>query len=237
MLRRNKARFAYGLPNRYWIRLGEGELGPASGEVTKSLRDLPKQMDSMLLVKKYANRRLYDTSQSRYVTLDELAERIRGGQQLRVEDAKTGADLTQSVLAQIILESRGAAKLLPSSFLAQLIRMDDADVAFFLGQYLTWALEVYLQAKQTASHLGPFGPLAQAPFQATSAIARLFGGLHPTMPWAAPPVRTPTVAAPEIPPAEVHSLDAHSRPQESDLEALRAEIASLRELVQGSKKK
>ena len=67
-----------------------------------------------MLVKKYANRRLYDMEASPYVTLEELAERIRAGAEARVVDAKTNDDITQSTLAQIILESRGAAK--PSTF-------------------------------------------------------------------------------------------------------------------------
>ncbi|MEM6956891.1 MAG: polyhydroxyalkanoate synthesis regulator DNA-binding domain-containing protein [Myxococcota bacterium] len=179
----------------------------------------------MITVKKYANRRLYDTDQSRYVTLDELAERIRTGSDVRVVDAKTGADLTQPVLAQIIFESRGASKMLPAGFLAQLIRMDDADVALFMSRYLTWALEMYLQAKATASHLGPLSPLAQAPFQATSALARLLGGLGPS--FGMPPVRLPGTAMQAPQPVELESGD-------DELKALREEIASLRKLVEGA---
>ncbi len=130
-----------------------------------------------MLVKKYANRRLYDMEASRYVTLEELAERIREGAEARVIDAKTNDDLTQSTLAQIILESRGAAKLLPSSLLLRLIRMNDDALGEFLGRYISWALDMYLQAKQGAQALAPYNPLAMAPFEATSAMARLFGGM------------------------------------------------------------
>lgn len=62
----------------------------------------------MITIKKYSNRRLYDTSESRYVTLEELADKIRRGSDVRVIDAKTEEDLTQAILAQIIIESRGA---------------------------------------------------------------------------------------------------------------------------------
>ncbi len=78
-----------------------------------------------MLVKKYGNRRLYDTEQSRYVRLDEIAERIRAGADVQVVDAKTGADLTAPTLAQIIFEDRNAARLLPVPLLLQLIRMGD----------------------------------------------------------------------------------------------------------------
>jgi polyhydroxyalkanoate synthesis repressor PhaR len=130
-----------------------------------------------MLVKKYANRRLYDTDSSRYITLEELADRIRAGAEARVLDAKTNEDLTQSTLAQIILESRGASKLLPSTLLVQLIRMNDESLAEFLGRYLSWALDMYMSARQGAQALAPYNPLAMAPFNATSAIARLVGGV------------------------------------------------------------
>src|SRR5262245_55497192 len=78
-----------------------------------------------VIVKKSSNRRLYDTEGSRYVTLEELAEKIRLGAEVKVVDAKTSEDLTQVTLTQIILESRGAARLLPVPLLLQLIRMGD----------------------------------------------------------------------------------------------------------------
>lgn len=113
-----------------------------------------------MLVKKYGNRRLYDTDQSKYITLEELAETVRQGKDVRVVDAKTGEDLTTATLAQIIIEGRGAARLLPQALLVQLIRMGDDSLAEFLGQYVTWALEVYLQTKQGVQTMGPFNPFA-----------------------------------------------------------------------------
>ena len=113
----------------------------------------------MLQVKKYGNRRLYDTEASRYVTLEEIAERVRLGEDLKVVDAKSGQDLTQVTLAQIILESRGAARLLPVPLLKQLVRMRDDALAEFFGRYVTWALEVYLRLKQGARAVMPWNPL------------------------------------------------------------------------------
>jgi polyhydroxyalkanoate synthesis repressor PhaR len=109
----------------------------------------------VLLIKKYGNRRLYDTEASRYITLEELARQIRDGIDVQVIDAKTGHDLTQSTLAQIILEGRGAAKLLPVPLLAQLIRMRDDALADFFGRYVTWALEVYLRLRSGGRLLQP----------------------------------------------------------------------------------
>ena len=122
-----------------------------------------------MLVKKYGNRRLYDTEESRYVRLDEIAERIRGGADVQVVDARTGADLTAPTLAQIIFEDRNAARLLPVPLLTQLIRMGDGPLADFLGRYVSWALEMYLQAKSGLGNLyNPFAALGQPPARGTS---------------------------------------------------------------------
>ena len=125
-------------------------------------------------VKKYGNRRLYDTGGSRYVTLEEVAERVRLGEDLRVVDAKTGLDLTQVTLAQLILESRGAARLLPVPLLKQLLRMRDDALAEFFGRYVTWALEVYLRLKQGARSV--WNPFAGLGFGAPDLLTRLLRG-------------------------------------------------------------
>src|SRR4051794_39576976 len=100
----------------------------------------------MLLIKKYSNRRLYDTDDSRYITMEELTQKIRFGSDVRVVDAKTNEDLTQATLVQIILEGE-KGKLLPSRLLTQLIRLEDDALAEFFNSYMTSALEMYLQAK------------------------------------------------------------------------------------------
>ena len=130
-----------------------------------------------LVVKKYGNRRLYDTGQSQYITLEELAETIRKGADVQVLDAKTGQDLTQPTLTQIIVESRGAARLLPVPLLLQLIRMREDALAEFMGRWMTWALAVYTQARRgRAASMAAYNPLAMAPFAATNALARLLNG-------------------------------------------------------------
>jgi polyhydroxyalkanoate synthesis repressor PhaR len=123
----------------------------------------------MVVVKKYSNRRLYDTEDSRYITLDELAEKIRGGTDVQVVDAKSGSDLTQATLTQLILEGAGA-RLLPVTLLHQLIRMQDDALGEFFSKYVTAALELYLAAKDGVSMF----PFASMPIQATSAFMRLF---------------------------------------------------------------
>jgi polyhydroxyalkanoate synthesis repressor PhaR len=142
-----------------------------------------------MLIKKYGNRRLYDTVHSRYITLEELAGIIQGGEDVRVVDAKSGEDLTTSTLAQIIIEGRGAARLLPVPLLVQLIRMGDDALAEFLGQYVTWALQVYLQAKEGVQAMAPLNPFLAGPFGG-AAMSRLFGRGSPPRPEA--PVAGPT---------------------------------------------
>jgi polyhydroxyalkanoate synthesis repressor PhaR len=162
-----------------------------------------------LIVKKYSNRRLYDTEGSRYITLEELAEKIRLGAEVKVLDAKSNDDLTQVTLTQIILESRGAARLLPVPLLMQLIRMGDDALAEFFGRFLSTALELYFQAKQGAQAISPYNPFASVPFTATSALARLLlGGAGAFSGWAggeaAPP---PPPVPPPSPPPPVAGTD------------------------------
>src|SRR5687767_7520724 len=124
----------------------------------------------MIVIKKYGNRRLYDTEASQYITLEELAERIRTGADVRIGDAKSGEDLTQPTLAQIIMESRGGARLLPPQLMHELIRLGNDGMAELFGRYVTLALELYRQGRQGAQALTPYNPLASVPFAATSAL-------------------------------------------------------------------
>jgi polyhydroxyalkanoate synthesis repressor PhaR len=150
-----------------------------------------------MIVKKYSNRRLYDTEDSRYITLDELAQKIRRGADVRVVDAKTGDDLTQTTLTQIILES-DAARLLPVSLLTQLVRMQDDALAEFFGRYVSAALELYNQARSGVQQVTPYFPFAQVPLQAADAFFRMFSGGPPPRP--APPPPPPREPEPEPPP-------------------------------------
>ena len=126
-------------------------------------------------IKKYGNRRLYDTEHSRYITLDELAQTIREGVDVRIVDAKTDADLTQSTLVSMILEGE-AARLLPVPLLTQLVRMEDDALAEFFSKYVTMALEMYGAAKQGTQAISPFFPFLQMPMQAADAFMKMFQG-------------------------------------------------------------
>jgi polyhydroxyalkanoate synthesis repressor PhaR len=95
-------------------------------------------------IKKYANRRLYNTAKSSYVTLEHLAEMVREGQDFVVYDAKTGEDITRSVLTQIIFEEEAkGASLLPANFLRQIIRLYGDTLQGFVPGYLEASMETF----------------------------------------------------------------------------------------------
>ena len=101
-------------------------------------------------IKKYANRRLYDTGTSAYVTLDDLAQMVKTGQDFQVFDAKTGDDITRSVLTQIIFEqeSKGSHALLPVTFLRQLIRFYGDSMQALVPRYLEFTLDRFASEQQ-----------------------------------------------------------------------------------------
>jgi polyhydroxyalkanoate synthesis repressor PhaR len=106
--------------------------------------DAPADKKEAVVIKKYANRRLYNTETSTYVTLEDLAAMVRGDRDFVVYDAKTGDDLTHSVLTQIIVEQenrQGGQTLLPVPFLRQLIRFYDDSIGRMVPGYLQFSLE------------------------------------------------------------------------------------------------
>ncbi|MGI9418149.1 MAG: polyhydroxyalkanoate synthesis repressor PhaR [Geminicoccaceae bacterium] len=123
--------------------------------------------EGVAVVKKYANRRLYNTASSSYVTLDDLSKMVRDGEDFVVFDAKTGEDLTRSILTQIILEEDGKGRnLLPTNFLRQLIRYYDDSLRAFLPRYLEMSMENFSNNQDQIRHyfedtVGRFFPLNQ----------------------------------------------------------------------------
>jgi len=101
-------------------------------------------------IKKYANRRLYDTESSTYITLDRLAQMVREGREFEVVDAKSGEDITRQVLTQIIVdeEARGST-MLPINFLKQLIGLYGNSMQNFVPSYLEAAMDAF-QRNQSA---------------------------------------------------------------------------------------
>src|ERR1700730_10711190 len=123
-----------------------------------------------VVIKKYANRRLYNTGTSTYVTLEDLAGMVKNGEDFIVYDAKTGEDITRSVLTQIIFEqeNKGGQNLLPITFLRQLIRFYGDSMQMLVPRYLEVSIESltreqekFRQQMSQAFGAGPFGALEE----------------------------------------------------------------------------
>lgn len=117
--------------------------------MTDARRAEPRADKDRVIIKKYANRRLYNTASSTYVTLDNLAEMVREGVDFVVYDAKTNDDITRAVLAQIIFdeESRGQ-NLLPIEFLRQLIRFYGDSMQSLLPTYLEMSMDAFTRQQE-----------------------------------------------------------------------------------------
>lgn len=105
--------------------------------------------DGPIVIKKYANRRLYDTGRSSYVTLDDLCEMIKEGHDFVVIDAKSGDDLTRSVLTQIIADQESSGEnLLPTNFLRTLIGFYGDNMKGFVPGYLEQTLDAFVNNQE-----------------------------------------------------------------------------------------
>jgi len=171
-----------------------------------------------VVVKKYANRRLYNTESSSYVTLEDLAAMIRAGRDFVVYDAKSGDDITRSVLTQIIVEEEAKGKnLLPESFLRQMIGFYGNNMGQLVPGYLEFAMSGFAkQQEQWRSSMqqaiGGFKPF-DMPFDLTELGQRNVAMMDRAM-----SLFTPFQGRPVN---EVDTLRAEN-------EALKAEIAKLR---------
>jgi polyhydroxyalkanoate synthesis repressor PhaR len=123
-----------------------------------------------IVIKKYANRRLYNTGTSTYVTLEDLAAMVKKGEDFVVYDAKTSEDITRLVLTQIILEqeNKGGQNLLPATFLRQLIRFYGDSMQMLVPRYLEVSMESltreqekFRQQMSQAFGTGPFAPIEE----------------------------------------------------------------------------
>ena len=158
--------------------------------------------DNHLEIKKYPNRRYYDATRSRHLTLEEIHSLIREGYGIRVTDSKSGTDITAKVLAQIILQlDEEKIEAFPVALLQRLIRVNDQVIKEFVERYFNQALAHYLQYRQqveehlrSASEMNPFFPGA-APW--SRAMFDPFGFSKP--PGAAPPAFSPGAAPKSAP--------------------------------------
>ncbi|MBN9599198.1 MAG: polyhydroxyalkanoate synthesis repressor PhaR [Afipia sp.] len=149
--------------------------------------------DQPITIKKYANRRLYNTGTSTYVTLEDLATMVKDGEDFLVYDAKTGDDITRSVLAQIIFEQENKAgqNLLPTTFLRQLIRFYGDSMQMVVPKYLEQSIDTLTREqekfrKQMATTFSgtPFAPLEEQVRRNMEIFERTFAMFKPFAPTA-----------------------------------------------------
>jgi polyhydroxyalkanoate synthesis repressor PhaR len=144
-----------------------GLVGARGGMADESRSKNKEPGNKVAVVKKYANRRLYNTATSSYVTLDDLSKMVRVGEHFVVYDAKSGEDLTRSILTQIILEEDGKGRnLLPINFLRSVIGFYDDSLRAFLPRYLELSMENFARNQEqirryiegTLGRFFPMGP-------------------------------------------------------------------------------
>jgi polyhydroxyalkanoate synthesis repressor PhaR len=181
-----------------------------------------------ITIKKYANRRLYNTAKSSYVTLEHLAAMVREGDDFVVYDAKTGEDITRSVLAQIIFEEEAkGSSMLPTSFLRQLIRLYGDTLQSVVPSYLEASMDAFSrnQEKMREQVKSTFG--TNPALEAYEAMARtnmeLFqNALRMFAPPGAGAAGEPGPDAPEAP-----RPSAEGASKEDDLKALRDRLSEM----------
>jgi polyhydroxyalkanoate synthesis repressor PhaR len=178
-----------------------------------------------VVVKKYANRRLYNTESSSYITLDNLADMVRSGRDFVVYDAKSGEDITRSVLTQIIVEEEGKGQnLLPINFLRQLIALYGGSMQGLVPRYLEHAMTTFAQQQdqiraamqKTMGTIFPFGNIEEVGRQNMAMMERAFS------------MFSPFYRSSEHP----HAPEG----AQSEIEALRAENERLRRELEVAKK-
>lgn len=179
-----------------------------------------------VVIKKYANRRLYNTETSSYITLDLLSQMTREGREFVVVDAKTGEDITHNVLTQIIMEEEQRGKnMLPVNFLRQLIAMYGDSMQSMVPQYLEASMDAFRKNQQQFQEAmkgafggGPLAEIAKRNMQMFEAAASAFGTGIPGM--AAPAPSAASSASEEAKDDEIAELKAQ-------LAALNAKIDKL----------
>ncbi len=184
-----------------------------------------------VVVKKYANRRLYNTATSSYVTLEDLAKMIKEGGDFVVSDAKTGEDITRSVLTQIIVEQEQKGQnLLPVSFLRQLIGFYGDSMQFLVPGYLEQAMVAFArnqdQMRNTLRNTFGIFPFGQMEEMGKQNMALFEQTLKMLSPFGAAGGEKPAAAAPP-PSAAAQPEDPRLQRLESQLEAMRRQIDAL----------
>jgi polyhydroxyalkanoate synthesis repressor PhaR len=184
--------------------------------------------DQPTTIKKYANRRLYNTGTSTYVTLEDLASMVKDGEDFLVYDAKSGDDITRSVLAQIIFEQENKAgqNLLPTTFLRQLIRFYGDSMQMVVPKYLEQSIDSLTREQEkfrnqltSTFSVGAFAPLEEHVRRNMELFQQTFSMFKPFV----PPRKG---SSPEPEPASEPAADA------GNIEDLRRQMKDMQERLE-----
>lgn len=186
---------------------------------------------SPITIKKYANRRLYNTATSSYVTLDHLCQMVKDGQDFVVYDAKTGDDITRTVLTQIIVEEeqKSGHNLLPIGFLRQLIGFYGNNLQWLVPRYLDASMQTFSSNQDqfrsymqgTLGNLFPFGRMEEMAKQNLAMFERAMQMWGPYAGGDKPPGGPPSDASPQRSGGEsIRELEARLDALQKQLEAL-----------------
>ncbi len=215
-----------------------------------AVKDAAAAKKEPVVIKKYANRRLYNTETSTYVTLEDLAQMVRSERDFVVFDARTGDDLTHAVLTQIIVEQEsraGTQTLLPVPFLRQLIRFYGGAMERMVPSYLQVSLETLTREqdrfrKQFANAFTPHGALEAYQEQARKNLLLFEQAMTMFTPFSAKPGGKPDDAAGKGENADATVRDrasavkpatAAAEPQDSDeLSVMRNELAAMQARIE-----
>jgi len=203
-----------------------------SEDISSFQSEASKEQPS-IVIKKYANRRLYNTDTSTYVTLDDLAAMVRSGCDFVVYDARTGEDLTHTVLTQIIVEqeSKGTQTLLPVGFLRQLIRFYGNSIERLVPSYLEYSLDTLTrnQEKYRTQFANTFGTVAiEAMQEQTRKNLEIFQrALNMFSPFTAFDPAKNAYVTKQNPDAGEARSKAESTPQPNEIAELKSQLAAI----------
>ena len=203
-----------------------------------------------IIIKKYANRRLYNTHTSSYVTLDHLCEMVKEGVEFEVRDARTGEDITRQVLAQIIFDEENKGQhLLPIQFLRQLIRFYGDSLQAFVPSYLEMSMESFTKNQQDmrqkfADVLGgkvgykDFEQITRQNLQMFERAMQMFSPFGGKNPWGADrDMQNPFAAfgagaaRPSQPNGASQPPPAAASPREDEIRDLKDQLAAMRQQI------
>lgn len=197
--------------------------------------------DDVIVIKKYANRRLYNTATSSYVTLDHLCEMVKQGKDFVVHDAKTNEEITRSVLAQIIFEEEGKSgqNLLPIKFLRQLIRFYGDSLQGFIPSYLELSMDTFAREQEKlrskiASAFGGSTRLGQFEDQIRQNLAMFDSAMRMFSPFAPRPKSEREDEAETKPGVKEEPASAA---RERELEELKRQVAAMQAQIETLAKK